>query len=148
MKTIQKLGGHSYEEEVEEMRQRAKTMPSTSTRNWWNCNAWTTSGIFRSAQLLDLFLEPLGLLRGCLISNVHIVAIIVGRGKHRVFGGLKLRNDMKSPILCFTALRSRKTSVHRRSIGSRISLWGARDEAEIRGHRRPISGATGTIIKP
>lgn len=174
MKTIQEeLGGVSHEEEFDEMSQRAKTKkwddktqkhfekelsklrrmnpqsPDFSIqRNYldlfldlpWNEFSEDNFDLKRAQKILDKDHFGLEEVKKRMIEHLAV---------------LKLRNDMKSPIICLTGPPGvGKTSIGRsiaEALGRkyvRISLGGLRDEAEIRGHRKTYIGALpGRIIQ-
>lgn len=167
MKTIQEeLGGVSYEQEIEEMRQKAtskkwnkkvgdhfekelkklqRTNPQSPdfgiSRNYlelflelpWNEYSKDNFDLKRAEKILDKDHFGLEDVKKRIIEHLAV---------------LKLRNDMKSPILCLTGPPGvGKTSIGKsiaKALGReyiRMSLGGLRDEAEIRGHRKTYIGA-------
>ena len=174
LKTIQEeLGGVSYDEEISEMRIKAtnkkwskeinnhfkkelsklqRMNPQVAEysiqRNYldiylelpWNEYSKDNFVLNRAQNILDR--DHFGL------NDVKWIII-----EH--FAVLKLRNDMKSPILCLNG----PPGVGKTSLGKsiaealgreyvRISLGGLRDESEIRGHRKTYIGAMpGRIIQ-
>ncbi len=174
MKTIQEeLGGVSHEEEIDDMRQKAKSKKwdektqkhfdkELSKMQRMNPQA-PDFGIQRN--YLELFLElpwneyskdNFNLKRAQeVLDRDHFGLEDVKKRMIEHLAVLKLRNDMKSPILCLTG----PPGVGKTSIGKsvaealgreyvRISLGGLRDEAEIRGHRKTYIGAMpGRIIQ-
>ena len=174
MKTIQEeLGGVSQEEEIEEMRQKAKTKKwdektqkhfekELSKMQRMNPQA-PDFGIQRN--YLELYLElpweeyskdNFDLKRAQkILDRDHFGLEDVKKRMIEHLAVLKLRNDMKSPIICLTGPPGvGKTSIGRsvaEALGReyvRISLGGLRDEAEIRGHRKTYIGAMpGRIIQ-
>lgn len=174
MKTIQEeLGGVSYDQEIEEMRQKAKTKKwdqkvqehfEKELAKLQRTNPQSPDfGILRN--YLDLYLElpwdtyskdKFDLKRAQKILDKHHFGL--DDVKKRIIehlAVLKLRNDMQSPIICLYG----PPGVGKTSIGKsiaealgreyvRISLGGLRDEAEIRGHRKTYIGAMpGRIIQ-
>ncbi|RMZ51146.1 endopeptidase La [Flavobacteriaceae bacterium PRS1] len=167
MKTIQEeLGGVSYEEEVEEMKTRAKK------KKWNNDVAKHFDKEISKMQrmnpqvaeysiqrnYLDLILDlpwnkfskdKFDLKRAKrILDRDHYGLDDVKRRIIEYLAVLKIRNDMKSPILCLYG----PPGVGKTSLGKsiaealgreyiRVSLGGLRDEAEIRGHRKTYIGA-------
>ncbi|MFO7672951.1 MAG: endopeptidase La [Lutibacter sp.] len=174
LKTIQEeLGGVSYDEELEEMRDRAKTkkwndeVKETFEKELGRLQRMNPQVAEYSVQrnYLDLLLElpwnefsedKFDLKRAQRILDRDHFGL--EKVKDRIIehlAVLKLRGDMKSPIICLygppgvgkTSLgKSVAEALGRKYI--RMSLGGLRDEAEIRGHRKTYIGAMpGRIIK-
>lgn len=174
MKTIQEeLGGVSHDQEIEEMRKKGKAKK-------WNEKTKThfekelsklqrmnpqVAEYATQRNYLELMLDlpwnefskdKFDLKRAeKILHRDHFGLEDVKKRIIEYLAVLKLRNDMKSPILCLYG----PPGVGKTSIGKsvaealgreyiRISLGGLRDEAEIRGHRKTYIGAMpGRIIQ-
>ena len=167
IKTIQEeLGGVSYEEEIEEMKARAlkkkwnKKVDKHFNKEIGKLQRMNPQVAEYSIQrnYLDLFLDlpwnsfskdNFDLKRAQkILDRDHFGLEEVKRRIIEYLAVLKLRKDMKSPILCLYG----PPGVGKTSLGKsiaealgreyiRISLGGLRDEAEIRGHRKTYIGA-------
>ena len=174
MKTIQEeLGGHTQEEEVEELRKRAsKKLWSGRVQNTFEkeiskLQRMNPQVAEFSVQrnyielLLDLPWDNFSIDNFNLKKSVKILNrdhFGLDEVKKRILeylAVLKLRNDMKSPIICLHGPPGvGKTSLGKsiaEAIGReyvRVSLGGLKDESEIRGHRKTYIGAMpGRIIQ-
>ena len=167
MKTIQEeLGGVSYDEELDEMRVKGKTkkwskeIAETFEKELGRLQRMNPQVAEYSVQrnYLDLLLElpwneyskdKFDLKKAQKILNRDHFGL--DKVKERIIehlAVLKLKGDMKSPIICLygppgvgkTSLgKSVAESLGRKYV--RMSLGGLRDEAEIRGHRKTYIGA-------
>ncbi|GGW33160.1 endopeptidase La [Arenibacter certesii] len=174
LKTIQEeLGGLSYEQEVDEMRAKAKKKKwdekvgehfEKEVAKLQRMNPQVAEYSIQR-NYLELFLDlpwnefskdKFDLKRAQkILDRDHYGLEDVKRRIIEYLAVLKLRNDMKSPILCLYG----PPGVGKTSLGKsvaealgreyvRISLGGLRDEAEIRGHRKTYIGAMpGRIVQ-
>ena len=174
MKTIQEeLGGHTQEEEIEELRKRASKkiwndkVQSTFEREISKLQRMNPQVAEFSVQrnYIDLLLDlpwnhfsadNFDLKRSEKVLNRdHFGLDEVKKRILEYLAVLKLRNDMKSPIICLHGPPGvGKTSLGKsiaEAIGReyvRVSLGGLKDESEIRGHRKTYIGAMpGRIIQ-
>ncbi|WP_424494047.1 endopeptidase La [Salinimicrobium sp. GXAS 041] len=174
MKTIQEeLGGVSHEGEAEEMKARARKKKwDEDTKKHFDKELSKlqrmnpqVSEYSIQRNYLDLFLDlpwnefskdKFDLKRAQrILDRDHYGLEDVKKRIIEYLAVLKIRNDMKSPILCLYG----PPGVGKTSLGKsvaealgreyvRISLGGLRDEAEIRGHRKTYIGAMpGRIIQ-
>ena len=174
MKTIQEeLGGVSHDQEIEEMQMRAteklwdEKVAKHFEKELSKMQRMNPQVAEYSIQrnYLELFLDlpwnkfskdKFDLKRAMkILDRDHFGLEDVKRRIIEYLAILKLRNDMKSPILCLYG----PPGVGKTSLGKsiaealgreyvRISLGGLRDEAEIRGHRKTYIGAMpGRIIQ-
>jgi len=167
LKTIQEeLGGVSNDEELEEMRKKGKTkkwgkeVKETFEKELARLRRMNPQmadyGVQRN--YLELLLDlPWGAFSEDKFDLKRAVKILdrdhfgLEKVKERIIehlAVLKLRNDMKSPIICLygppgvgkTSLgKSVAEALGRKYV--RMSLGGLRDESEIRGHRKTYIGA-------
>ena len=174
MKAIQnELGGSSQEQEIAEMRRRAEKMKwskevkATFLKEVDKLERTQPQSPDYSVQLnyLETMLGlPWGIYTTDNLNLKNAERILnkdhygLDKVKERILehlAVLKLKGDMKSPIICLygppgvgkTSLgRSIAAALKRKYV--RMSLGGVHDEAEIRGHRRTYIGAMpGRIIK-
>lgn len=174
IKTIQdELGGASQEQEIEEMRAKAETVKwSEEVKKVFlkevdkleRTHSQSPDYSVQLNYLQTMLSLPWGIYTTDNLNLKNAEKILnkdhygLEKVKERILehlSVLKLKGDMKSPIICLygppgvgkTSLgRSIAAALKRKYI--RMSLGGVHDEAEIRGHRKTYIGAMpGRIIK-
>lgn len=172
-KIQEELGGSPHELDIEDLKKRAKTKKWTSDvakvfeKELNRLQRMNPQGAEYTVQLnyLDLLLDlPWGVYTQGKLDLKKAEKILnrdhygLEKVKKRILeylAVLKLKKDMKSPILCFygppgvgkTSLgKSIAEAMGRKYV--RMSLGGVHDESEIRGHRKTYIGAMpGRIIQ-
>ncbi|MFU1855449.1 endopeptidase La [Sphingobacterium sp. NGMCC 1.201703] len=174
LKTIQEeLGGNTPDLELEELKKRGKTKKwSLDVEKHFNKELEKLSRINPAAADYSVQLNYLELLLDLpwnettkdnfdlnkaqkVLDKDHYGLEKVKKRIIEYLAVLKLKNDMKAPILCLIGPPGvGKTSLGRsiaKALGrkyTRMALGGVRDEAEIRGHRKTYIGAMpGRIIQ-
>ncbi|WP_312337042.1 endopeptidase La [Sphingobacterium sp.] len=174
LKTIQEeLGGNTPDLELEELKKRGKTKKwSTEVEKHFTKELEKLSRINPAAADYSVQLNYLELLLDLpwnettkdnfdlnkaqkVLDKDHYGLEKVKKRIIEYLAVLKLKNDMKAPILCLVGPPGvGKTSLGRsiaKALGrkyTRMALGGVRDEAEIRGHRKTYIGAMpGRIIQ-
>jgi ATP-dependent Lon protease len=174
LKTIQQeLGGGPHDNEIAELKEKAKKkkwseeIKETFENELSKLQRMNPSAAEYSIQLnyLNLMVElPWNEYTKDDLNLTHAQKVLdedhygLEKIKERIIeylAVLKLKNDMKAPILCFVGPPGvGKTSLGKsiaRALGRkyiRMSLGGVRDEAELRGHRKTYIGAMpGRIIQ-
>lgn len=174
IKTIQdELGGSGQEQEIEEMRQKGMTIPwNEETRNTFmkelakleRSHPQSPDYSVQLNYLQTMLALPWGVYTTDNLNLQQAEKTLnkdhygLEKVKERILehlAVLKLKGDMKSPIICLygppgvgkTSLgKSIAAALKRKYV--RMSLGGVHDEAEIRGHRKTYIGAMpGRIIK-